>query len=211
MKINLFELEKSKRDRKFLIEKGAESLDAFINIIETCTGMPVIGPILKLGKVAISYLDWRFINKLSIFLKEAESIDDAVKKEFINSLTPKEKERISSYMLHLLYVSEEDEKASMMAYIYKARLMNEIDNEIDNEMMLRLSSIIQKSFLHDLKKLPQYKERSNEGTMEASNFINWGLIDNHVGGLWIDEPTWKLNEVGLQLCEILKKENWFDV
>lgn len=207
MKINLFELEKSKRDRKFLIEKGAESVDAFINIVETCIGMPVIGPILKLGKVAISYLDWRFINKLSIFLKEAESIDDAVKKEFISSLTLKEKERISSYMLHLLYVSEEDEKASMMAYIYKARLMN----EIDNEMMLRLSSVIQKSFLQDLKKLPLYKEESKEGTIEASNYINLGLIDNYVGGLWIDEPTWKLNEVGLQLCEILEKESWFDL
>lgn len=93
-----------------------------------------------------------------------------------------------------------------MGMIYKARILN----EIDNDMMLRLCSIVSKSFLPDLKMLPNYKEQNNEDSIEANNFINLGLIDNYVGGFFVNEPSWKLNEIGNQLYEILNQNKWFD-
>lgn len=113
--------------------------------------------------------------------------------------------RISSYLIHLLYNSEEDEKAKIMGLIYKARLLD----EIDNDMMLRLCSIVYKSFSPDLKKLPLYTKKNKEESIEANNFINLGLIDNYVGGTWIDEPAWELNDIGTTLYGILNQNKWF--
>lgn len=106
----------------------------------------------------------------------------------------------------MLYISEEDEKAKIMGMIYKTRILN----EIDNDMMLRLCSIVYKSYLPDLKKLPYYIEKNNEDSIEANNFINLGLIDNYVGGSWLNEPIWELNDIGNQLYEILNQNKWFD-
>ena len=157
-------------------------------------------------KVGINIKDWYFINKLSTFLEQSSDISNEKKEKFIESLNESDYKRISSYLTHLLYASEEEEKARIMGMIYKSRLLN----EIDNDLMLRLCSIVCKSFLPDLKKLPLYIDNGKEKSIEANNFINLGLIDCYVGGIWIDEPSWQLNEIGEKLCNILSQNNWFE-
>jgi len=93
-----------------------------------------------------------------------------------------------------------------MGMIYKARLLD----KIDNDTMLRLCFIVNKSFFLDLKKLPDYVEDKTQDTIAAYNFINLGLIDNFVGGYWKDEPSWVLNQTGRILHDILKSNGWFD-
>lgn len=44
----------------------------------------------------------------------------------------------------------------------------------------------------------------------ARNFINLGLIDNYVGGVWKDMPSFQLNNLGHRLYDILNRNNWFD-
>lgn len=46
------------------------------------------------------------------------------------------------------------------------------------------------------------------GMLGYCNFINLGLIDNFVSGIWVDDLSWKLNDIiGNQLYEILNKTN----
>lgn len=81
---------------------------------------------------------------------------------------------------------------------------------IDLKTFLRLSSIVDRGFLEDLKQLPLYYQKDVEDiSIEANNFIGLGLIDNYVGGIWKNAPTCTLNEVSEQLYEILDKYNWF--
>lgn len=50
--------------------------------------------------------------------------------------------------------------------IYKARLLD----KIDNDTMLRLCFIVNKSFFLDLKKLPDYVEDKTQDTIAACNY-----------------------------------------
>lgn len=205
-KINLFDIQKSSQDIKYLKDNSKLGLDIATDIIDSLSGMPILGSLLRMGKIGLNVIDLFFIRKLAKFIEQSDEISEEEKNNFLSSLDKKDYEHISSYLLHLLYISEEEEKARIMGMIYKARILN----EIDNDMMLRLCSIVYKSFLPDLKKLPFYKEQSNEDSIEANNFINLGLIDNFVGGVWVDEPSWKLNDIGNQLYEILNQDKWFD-
>ena len=56
--------------------------------------------------------------------------------------------------------------------------------------------------------MTKYEDASTIYSIEAMNLINLGLIDNYVGGIWKNEPTYELNETGILLLSILKKENW---
>ena len=92
-----------------------------------------------------------------------------------------------------------------MGSIYKARLMN----RIDNDEMLRLCSIVTRAFLPDLKRLPDYLEENTDLSLEAQSFINLGLIDNFVGGVWKDDESCCLNDTGKLLHDILSESGWF--
>lgn len=205
-KINLFDIQKSSQDIKYLKDNSKLGLDIATDIIDSLSGMPILGSLLKIGKIGLNVIDLFFIRKLAKFIEQSDEISEEEKNNFLSSLDKKDYEHISSYLLHLLYISEEEEKARIMGMIYKTRILN----EIDNDMMLRLCSIVYKSFLPDLKKMPFYKEQNKEDSIEANNFINLGLIDNFVGGIWVDEPSWKLNDIGDLLYEILNQNKWFD-
>lgn len=113
--------------------------------------------------------------------------------------------RIHEYLLNLLNSAESEDKAKVMGYIY----VTAITRQIDADMMLRLCSIVNSAYLHDLYELPKYIQPSEDGSIAANNFISWGLIDNYVGGSWVNKPTYQLNEVGKILHDILEKNGWF--
>ena len=204
--MNIFEVQRNKQNRNFVIKNGNLELEVFADIIETCKEIPFVGSIIKLGTVAVNYMDWRYVTKLSKFLESSDKLSEDVVNKYISSLEQNDFERISVYLKHLLYTTEEDEKARIMGMVYKARLLN----HINDEMMLRLCSIVNMSFVTDLRKLPLYVNKTNLSTLEAFNFINWGLIDNYVGGVWINEPSFELNEVGQTLHNILHSEGWYN-
>lgn len=203
--MNIFEIEKNKTDSDFIKKNGELELEVFADVIETVKDVPYLGSLFKLGKVCMNIKDWQFTRKLAKFLKESESIDEKTKKQFFDILSPKEYKRISEYFIHLLNAAEEEDKAAIMERIYKERLMN----KIDNDEMLRLCTIVTKVYLPDLKKLPDYLEESVNETIEVQTFINAGLIDNYVGGIWKDRPTYSLNEIGRKLYGILNESGWF--
>lgn len=101
-------------------------------------------------------MDYRFVRKLHFFLKESENIEQEKKEEFLNNLYEKDYKRINAMMTQLLYTSDEDGKATLMGKIYRSRLLG----EIDDEMMLRLCSVVNKAFLTDLDHLEDYIEEN---------------------------------------------------
>ena len=203
--MNIFDIEKSKRDADFIKKNGELELEVAADIIETCKDVPYVGSLIKLGKVFINIKDWWFTKKLAKFLTASEGIDEETKNRFYSSLSQEDYKRISAYLIHLLSTAEEEDKATIMGSIYKARLMN----RIDNDEMLRLCSIVTRAFLPDLKRLPDYLEENTDISLEAQSFINLGLIDNFVGGVWKDDESCCLNDTGKRLHEILSELDWF--
>lgn len=203
--MNIFEIQQSKEDRKFLRENIELEFDVAADIADKAFELPYLGSLFKLCRVALNIRDWHFVQKLAKYLKQIEDIDESKREEFIRSLSPEDNQRISKFMINLLYNAEEDRKAEVLGIIYKARLLG----EIDTNMMLRLCSIVNKSYLDDLYELPKYIKDSTEESIAANNFISWGLIDSFVGGYWVNEPSYELNAIGKTLHRILAKHNWF--
>ena len=71
-----------------------------------------------------------------------------------------------------------------------------------------LSSIVDKAFIYDLKKLHLYYEPYDDEPIEGQSLTNLGLIDNNPGGYWKSDTLIQLNDTGRMLCDILKKANW---
>lgn len=74
--------------------------------------------------------------------------------------------------------------------------------------MLRLCSIVTRAFLLDLKRLPDYLEENTDISIEAQSFINLGLIDNFLGGVWSNQESCCLNETGKLLHGLLSESGW---
>ena len=200
--MNIFEIERSKRDADFIKQNGELELEVAADIIETYKDVPYVGSLLKFGKVFINVKDWCFTKKLAKFLIVSEDIDDKIKNQFYSSLSQENYKHISAYLIHLL--STEENKAMIMGSIYKARLMNRINN---NEM-LRLCSVVARAFLPDLKSLPDYLEENTNISIEAQSIINLGLIDNFLGGEWTNHKTCCLNGTGKLFHEIWSESAW---
>ena len=66
--MNIFDVHRNKQNKNFVIKNGGLELEVFADIIETCKEIPFVGSIIKLGTVAINYMDWRYVAKLSKFL-----------------------------------------------------------------------------------------------------------------------------------------------
>ena len=73
--MNIFEIQQSKQDKEFVMKNGSLEFEVFADILKTAEDIPYIGSLFKLGKVAINYMDYRFVRKLHFFLAESENIE----------------------------------------------------------------------------------------------------------------------------------------
>lgn len=207
--MNIFEIQKSKDDKDFVLKNGSLEFEVFADILETAENIPYIGSLFKLGKVAVNYMDYRFVRKSYFFLEQSENIEPGKKEKYLNSLDENAYKRISGMLTHLLYSAEEDGKAVLMGKIYRSRLLG----EIDDEMMLRLCSVLNKSFLPDLDHLEEYVEDNNNNNYICDNLLSLGLLQDLGGtyknkdGEWVGigfGPTiHRLNTIGKELLRIM--------
>ena len=206
--MNIFELQQSAQDKDFVLENGSLEFEVFADILNTAKDLPYIGSLFKLGKVAVNYMDYRFIRKLHFFLEQSESLEPEKKNEFLDSLSESDNKRINGYLTQLLYSSEEDAKASLMGKIYRSRLLG----EIDNDMMLRLCSVVNKAFLPDLDHLAEYVEDNDSYDYIRDNLNSLSLLRDLGGVYQKDDGEWeglgfgpaihRLNDVGRELLRI---------
>lgn len=73
--MNIFEIQQSKDDREFVLKNGSLEFEVFANILEKTADLLYLGSLFKLGKMAVSYMDYRFVRKLPFFLVESENIE----------------------------------------------------------------------------------------------------------------------------------------
>lgn len=203
--MNIFEIQQSKQDKEFVMKNGSLEFEVFADILKTADDIPYIGSLFKLSKVAVNYMDYRFVRKLHFFLVESENIEPERKEKFLNGLDEKDYKRINAMMTHLLYSAEEDGKATLMGMIYRSRLLG----EIDDEMMLRLCSVVNKAFLTDLNHLEEYIDENGSDDYIRDNLNSLGLLQDlgtlHEDANGMDSfgPTsHKLNVVGRELLRI---------
>ena len=206
--MNIFEILQSKNDKEFIIKNGSLEFEVFADILKTAEDIPYIGSLYKLGKVAINYMDYRFVKKLYYFLAESENIEQEKNEEFLNSLDEEANKRISGMLTQLLYTADEDGKATLMGKIYRSRLLG----EIDVDMMLRLCSVVNKSFLADLDHLKEYETENASDDYIRDNLNALGLLQDlgtlHEDANGMDSfgPTsHKLNVVGRELLRIKER------
>ncbi len=203
---DIFDLAASNKEQEFISTVLRTELDAFGDIMDSLAGFPFVGFFIKCGVIGKRYIDIRFIKKIAYFLSKGQDIPIEKKRQFLDSFVPKQRKMIVDYLIHYLYHVEDDEKAKIMGLLYRMRVLD----EIDNNLFLRLCSIIDKVFISDLRALPQFIEENRENSIEAQSFINLGLIDNNLGGLWQGYPKTVLNGIGKKLYEILQSDNWFN-
>ena len=180
---DIFDLSVSEKEQEFISYGLDMELDVSVDILDTLYNIPYIGSIIKLGKIGTKYQELHFIRKLARFLEKEKDIPLSEKEKFLNGINSKQRKVIFEYLTHYLLRSEDDLKADVMGYIYKERVYG----FLDDHMFLRLCSIVDKSFIYDLKALPLFVKRNAENPLYANNLINLGLIDNYVGGLWKNE------------------------
>ena len=186
--MNIFEIQQSKQDKEFVMKNGSLEFEVFADILKTAEDIPYIGSLFKLGKVALNYMDYCFVRKLHYFLAESENID------------PEKKERF------LLYTADEDDKATLMGKIYRSRLMG----DIDDEMMLRLCSVVNRAFLADLEHLEEFANENDSDDYIRDNLNALGLLQDlgnarfpqHSSSLTFGNTIYKLNRVGKELLRI---------
>lgn len=202
---DIFDLSVSEKEKEFINYGLDIELDVSVDVLETLCDMPYIGSVIKLGRIGTKYQELHFIRKLARFLEKGMDIPQPEKEKFLNGITHKQRKVIFEYLTHYLLRAEDDLKADIMGYIYKERVYG----LLDDHMFLRLCSIVDRSFIIDLKSLPNFIKRNTEDSLYANNLINLGLIDNYAGGYWVNEPEYELNCVGKILYAILENNNWF--
>lgn len=61
--MSFFEIQQSKQDKEFVLKNGSLEFEVFADILKTAEDIPYIGSLFKLGKVAINYMDYRFVRE----------------------------------------------------------------------------------------------------------------------------------------------------
>lgn len=143
-------------------------------------------------------------------MEKEKDIPKKEKDKFLNSLTSEHRNRLYAYLTHYLLRAEDDTKADIMGYIYKERVYG----HIEDELFLRLCSIVDRSFVFDLKALPEYekeiKDYNEYDSIKVNALMNLGLIDNEIdNGAWGNHTIIELNEIGQELHRILKQNRWY--
>lgn len=179
------------------------SVELGTTILDSLVSVPLGGIVVATYKVGVGIADYCLFRKFAHFLEPMSGMEREVD-DYLGKLSPYEQNKLGEYMLSLLSKAESSEKTQIMGMIFKSA----VQKVIDKEMMLRLVSIVGRSFVPDLKELPKYMDASEDFTIAANEFINFGLIDNETGGYWKDRPALELNDIGKTLCRILEQEGW---
>lgn len=105
---------------------------------------------------------------------------------------------------------DENAKAEIIGSIYKYR----VKKQIDDDMMIRLCAIVNRSHLSDLKELGLYKEQRTTQSYVADNLFSLGLLANigiDGGNAYPDSggTIYQQNQIGELLYKILDSEGFF--
>lgn len=210
MKEDIFDLMVSERESEYIKKVGELEAEIIADFVEEFKDFPFVGPLIKLGKIGVNYMDLHFVRKIGKFLSKSEHISNEKKERFLQKLDGRRRKKLYEYLVHFLYVAENDEKAEIMGYVYGERVLD----RIDDEMLLRLCAAVNKSFVDDLRQLGAFVQPSEASGYIADNLSACGLLtsslSNRVENTTLMMSTsYQLNDVGRTLHNILNENGWF--
>lgn len=200
------------KNKEVIKKIGSDTIDFASDLAEIVAEVPFIGAVVSLGKCCLGVRDYLFIRKLAKFITASDNIDEESKEKFVANLTDKDRKRISDYLINLLNVAEDEEKAELLGKIYGAAVLG----TINIEEMLRLSSIVTKSFIADLHHLNEYIEENGDTSYISGNLNSLGLFEDCGNIYEISKDGWegqesgptkhKLNKIGIKLLDIINSD-----
>ena len=199
-----------------VVKKGLNiEFDVALDIIETSQNIPYLGSAIKLFQVGAHIYEFkRYYEKLANFLKHALEIPLEQRQEFVNSWNPTMRSKAAEYIISVLTTAEDTDKANVLGLLYKARLLN----EIDDEMLLRLTSIGNRIYIRDLRLIDIDPDTAcPDDDNIISNFTACGMIADQTG-MWHNNELRRdsngsfachFNNAGKTLYNILKNADWY--
>lgn len=198
-----------------VVNKGINAeLDVLADIIETSKEIPYVGSLIKLFNVGASVYSYcHNYKKLAHFLKHALELSISDRKKFVESWDTNMRKKAAEYIISVLNSAEDSDKADVLGLVYKARLLG----RINDEMLLRLTSIVNRIYIRDLRMIDSAPENTQDLDNIISNFSACGIIKDKSGSwqygkMRRDEQgslACHFNSAGKALYDILKKEEWF--
>lgn len=161
-----------------LSKLNIDSIEKFLNgVVDDMDDIPIIGTIAKLGKWMINGSNYLFMRKACVFLFEIKDISAKERYEFIGEIEVREKDNAGDVFMSLLDRLDNINKVTIVANLFKARVMK----DISTDDFIRLTSVLERIPLVDLSNLelynkPYYKAGSTE-VLNASGAIRLHTID----------------------------------
>lgn len=163
--------------KDLLIESAEIALDSFLedSILKE---IPFFGSLFKTGKIIIGIRENIFAKKIYKFLIEIKDISQSERIKFINELEENNefRQKVGEKIIILIDQLDDMEKATIIGKLFKAN----IEGNLNYYEFLKLSSIIQKSFLEDIKKLNSNDVYVHINNEDCEQYTNLGIYSRKV-------------------------------
>jgi len=156
-----------------LSEMGELTLDSIIDN-DAIDQIPIIGTLRSVYKITNSISDYLFVQKLLKFLKELDSLSSVEKNKMKTKIENEEKfgKKVGETLLGLINKIDDNDKAKIIAKIFKAY----INEEIDFGHFLKFSQIVNKSYLPDLMNLTDFMTGQSFSNENSSSLLSMGIL-----------------------------------
>jgi hypothetical protein len=174
--------------------------------------IPVIGSITKMYSFGLQINGRILEKKILKFFFELNKINEQERRIFVTTICSdtKRAKKLGEHLLILLDRIDDMQKPRILAKIFSAY----IEEKIDYEMFLRLSSILDKSFLSDLLKLSDYN-KLQVGSFTTIALENIGLVNLEIisggsineNGNQINGNQYYISKLGKILLSVITETN----
>ena len=188
---------------ELLADYGEIGLDA-VTTAEVLKEVPVLGTLIKLGKIGSSIRDYRFAKSLYTFLLALNKTSDSDRVAFSARMNDdkKVKEKVGEILITFIDRFDESEKTEMLAKAFQAFLQSAIDLPI----FIRMGRSIDRCMCSDLEKIPDDTNPTTSLGDSVFDLAGCGLIEIRgvptIGA--VGTPTsYQLTEFGKQFRAIV--------
>ncbi|WP_111672807.1 hypothetical protein [Algoriphagus litoralis] len=176
---------------------------------EAISQIPIIGTLRSLYKITNSISDRIFIQKILKFLRELHTLSFEEKEKMKRKIEKDKKNNIGENLLEIVNKIDNNNKFKIIGQIFRSY----INEEIDFENLLRLSQIVNNSYLPDLMKLTFFARGQPISNPNSSALLSIGILKisekKYIGENIFRSETelhffeYTLNEAGKKLLYII--------
>lgn len=164
--------QETKLNEMMLKDFGALNIgtDVICAILDAALGnIPTI--VRKIGNFARSYQDIVLAKNLKQFIEDTSKIDKNKKQEILNKISEKSEEDVGAILMNLLSKLDNINKVKIISLLFHSLAQD----EIDTEMFLRLSSVVERIPYVDLKHIEDF-QKDNYVPCVAESLYSAGVI-----------------------------------